>query len=160
MKSISRTYYSTYAPKRLYRTKRNNFKPMKHITSTQSGIVFCLFEDEDDQYFAYENIQSYMERSIKGPSSSKRRHTDTNHDTEMAYTIASRFRHGENFSKTLGEDMSKSIVNFIDACSAYDSNPFQNIRFFNNQIDGEARRFYSQPVNQGIWSSVIAAKTM
>lgn len=56
----------------------------------------------------------------------------------MAYNICYRFRHEYCFTGKLGEDKFKFTGNYIDACSDYDLNPTQNLRFFHNLFDREA----------------------
>ena len=62
--------------------------------------------------------------------------------------MVSRFKSGDRFSGKTSQYLQECIQNYLDACSDYDLNNEQKLRFFHNICDGEAKRFFRENIDR------------
>lgn len=75
--------------------------------------------------------------------------TNHNGDKRQAYNMTSRFKRDDKFSGKFCENVNKVLGNNMQAANDYDLNQSQELSFFQNLLDGEAKQFfatYVQPV--------------
>ena len=110
-----------------------------------------FYVDPSDQHLAMQNLappQASNSVHYNQASSSPTPGTMSNvtSDQKLAHNVASRFKREDRYTGKIGEDINEVINNYCETASDYELSTDQMLKYFHNEFDGEAKRFFRSNV--------------